>query len=268
MFPGFEKPTANFSKLPHGLIDALPIVDSLAELKVILYVLRHTWGYQEYSLPKRITMDEFENGRKLADGNRLDSGVGMVKNSIKSGIAKAIEHGFLIRKREQIDDMARSSYVYALAIRKEGQELTFAGSKTDPRTEKDTSNKETSVNYVNTRDESIDEFLLRVPESTRGIAEAFCYMHGRPPLDSEEKYWRKCWNEQHQLGFTPDLVVKAYHHMDKEKLTVKSPRSLNAVAERLRKDGTPMWEVDPDNPKWVKLGDVKYPMPQSKDKPE
>ena len=56
-FSGFVPPTENYSKLPHAMIEALPLVTSLAEMKVILYVLRHTWGYQDDE--KRINLDEF-----------------------------------------------------------------------------------------------------------------------------------------------------------------------------------------------------------------
>jgi len=34
----------------------------------VLYILRHTWGFQDTS--KRITSDEFEHGRKRIDGTR------------------------------------------------------------------------------------------------------------------------------------------------------------------------------------------------------
>src|SRR5579859_7062430 len=92
-FQGFEEPESNWSKLPHQLIEALPEITSLAELKVILYILRHTWGYHESC--KRISQDEFENGRKKQHGERLDPGTGMSTNAIKDGIARAIKHGFI-----------------------------------------------------------------------------------------------------------------------------------------------------------------------------
>jgi hypothetical protein len=162
-FPGFQPPKANFSKLPHSLIEALPLVESLAELKVVLYVLRHTWGYQEYQLPKRITMDEFEHGRKAGNGARLDNGVGMAKNSVKAGISKAIEHGFLQRKAEKKKDFGRSSYVYSLVILRGqdltpgGQELTVIGSEVDPRTEKETKKESLSTESIEQTFDTVDE---------------------------------------------------------------------------------------------------------------
>lgn len=94
-FEGFGPPEANYSKLPHALIDELPHFDTKSELVVVLYVLRHTWGFQEFGLSKKITLDEFQYGRKRRDGTRLDRGVGMSKPAIISGLKRAIEHGFL-----------------------------------------------------------------------------------------------------------------------------------------------------------------------------
>ena len=134
-FDGFNEPKANYSKLPHILIDTLPLIDSLAEMKVVLYVLRHTWGFQEFDEAKRITMDEFCNGRKKSDGSRLDKGTGMTRNAIKDGIRRALFHGFLLRDGDG-KDYGRSSFVYILNARSEDTGSTF-----DPLPENDTGSK-------------------------------------------------------------------------------------------------------------------------------
>lgn len=94
-FAGFQPPQENWSRLPHQLIASLPTFSSLAELKVVLYVLRHTWGYQEFDDGRRISLDEFMHGRKTREGKRLDEGVGMNKQAIIDGIRRAVKHGFL-----------------------------------------------------------------------------------------------------------------------------------------------------------------------------
>src|SRR5579859_3639283 len=95
-FGGFHSAKQNWSPLPHELIGALPTIKRLAVLKIVLYVLRHTWGYQEYDEGKRISLDEFMHGRKRRDGSRIDGGVGMDKEVIMDGIDKAVEQGFLL----------------------------------------------------------------------------------------------------------------------------------------------------------------------------
>jgi len=147
---GFVPPTENYSKLPHALINALPLITSLSEMKVILYVLRHTWGYQDDE--KRISLDEFSNGRKHTKrylkrhpgaAPRLDSGTGMSINAIKSGIKRAVEHGFL-DVDEDDSDKARIKRWYSLSesdcqeLTPDRQELTPRVSEVDPRTKKET----------------------------------------------------------------------------------------------------------------------------------
>jgi len=107
-------PDQNWSKLPHALIGALPIIETASELKVILYVLRHTWGYQEFDIMKRITIDEFQNGRKRKDGSRIDNGTGLSRHAARDGVRRAVAHGFLVQEDETYRDRGRRSHVYRL----------------------------------------------------------------------------------------------------------------------------------------------------------
>src|SRR5579871_6670759 len=102
-FEGFEPPESNFWRLPNNWFDIVAGFTSWAEHKVVEYILRHTWGYQEYDICKQITMDEFMHGRKRRDGSRLDAGCGMAENSIKKGIADAVLHGFLVVEEDHSD---------------------------------------------------------------------------------------------------------------------------------------------------------------------
>lgn len=114
-FKGFAPPSANYSKLPHEFINLLPEINSMAELKVVIYILRHTWGFSEYDKPKRITTDEFMNGRKRKDGTRLDNGTGLSNKSVISGLESAVEHGFVFVEKDETDK-ARIEKSYLLNI--------------------------------------------------------------------------------------------------------------------------------------------------------
>jgi len=93
IFEGFQPPTENWSKLPHNFIGVLPLVKTIGELKIILYILRHTWGYQD--VEKRITIDEFMHGRKRRDQSRIDAGTGLSKPTVLAGLKAAEAHGFV-----------------------------------------------------------------------------------------------------------------------------------------------------------------------------
>ncbi len=149
-FEGFEKPKSNYSKLPHDIINTLPQIETLAEMKVILYILRHTWGFQEYGPEenKKITLDEFQHGRKRRDQTRMDNGTGLAKSSIIDGLKRAQEHGFILVETDD-RDAARVRKYYCLNMLDQGYESHTSGVQTSyprgtetiPRTEKETSER-------------------------------------------------------------------------------------------------------------------------------
>ncbi len=91
-FEGFAKPKQNWFKMPNEWTDITCEMTSLAELKVMEYILRHTWGFSEYDKPKKITTDEFMHGRKRKDGSRMDRGTGLSHVSVINGLRRAVDH--------------------------------------------------------------------------------------------------------------------------------------------------------------------------------
>ncbi|MDT7858283.1 hypothetical protein RQM47_16685 [Rubrivirga sp. S365] len=112
-FQGFDPPRQNWFKTPTALIERLPEITSQGELAVVLYCIRHTWGWHQSS--QRITLDEFEHGRKRKDGSRMDGGVSMANTSIIRGLKRAIEHGFLDVTEDGIDG-GRMTKRYAVRV--------------------------------------------------------------------------------------------------------------------------------------------------------
>src|SRR6266550_2910333 len=100
-FEGFNTPETNFFRLPNEWTDITAQVTSLAEMKLVEYVLKHTWGYSEFDMVKKITTDEFMHGRKRKSGERVDIGTGLSNKSVIDGLHKAVAHGLL---EEEIDD--------------------------------------------------------------------------------------------------------------------------------------------------------------------
>ncbi len=114
-FPGFEPPSSNFFRMPNNWTDITADMKSMAEMKVVEYILRHTWGYQEYGIMKRITIDEFMYGRRRQDGSRLDKGTGLSEQSVRNGLESALADGLI---QEEIDDSdkARVKKYYCLRM--------------------------------------------------------------------------------------------------------------------------------------------------------
>ena len=120
-YEGFSKPEANFFRLPNEWTDITAQITSLAEMKLVEYVLRHTWGYSEYDIVKKITTDEFMHGRKGKDGNRIDHGTGLSNKSVIEGLHKAVQHG-LLEVETDYRDKARIKKCYKLKMKTPLQE--------------------------------------------------------------------------------------------------------------------------------------------------
>src|SRR5215203_227391 len=102
-FSGFDRPESNYFRMPNTWTDITAEIDNLAELKVVQYILRHTWGYQEYDLKKHITIDEFMRGRKRRDGTRMDKGTGLSERAVRYGLDKAVANGYVEEARDDSD---------------------------------------------------------------------------------------------------------------------------------------------------------------------
>ncbi len=105
-FSGFSWPKKNWFRLPNEWTDITSQISSLAELKVVEYVLRHTWGFQEPDKSKRITTKEFMCGRRKKGGGTIDQGTGLSNKSVYLGLKSGVEHGFLL---VEIDDSNKSN---------------------------------------------------------------------------------------------------------------------------------------------------------------
>lgn len=93
IFEGFKKP--NTTPTPDEFFDiVLPQVNNLAELKVILYVIRRTFGFGKST--DRISFEQFINGIETEHG-KLDGGTGLTRQSVADGLRKAIAHGYIRR---------------------------------------------------------------------------------------------------------------------------------------------------------------------------
>jgi len=113
---GLSFPNEHFFKVPNGFIEAMSHIDNLSELKIVLYVMRHTWGFQEFDKHKKITIDEFMRGRKMKDGSRMDSGTGLSNRAVIDGTEKAVRHGFLECETDK-RDLGRVKKHYRLKIK-------------------------------------------------------------------------------------------------------------------------------------------------------
>src|SRR5215218_1017035 len=163
-FPGFDRPESNYFRMPNTWTDITAEIDNIAELKVVEYILRHTWGYQEYGVKKHLTSDKIVKGRRRQDGSRMDKGTGLSERAVYDGLRKAVDNS-LIEEEVDDSDRGRIKKSYSLRMRENAhddeelqslqsgvqtlhpplrdlhpdpQTLQVRGASDAPRTEKDT----------------------------------------------------------------------------------------------------------------------------------
>lgn len=108
-FEGFRNVEENSIAIPVELIDRLlQDIRSLAELKVTLFVIRHT--YSENVQLKCLGLRDFSLGIKGADGQIIGGPVGLAKQHILSGIALAEQRGTILVYREAKTGRERKWY--------------------------------------------------------------------------------------------------------------------------------------------------------------
>src|SRR5712671_1017755 len=90
-FRGFRSP--NYTPVPDELFDELLVELSGAELKVLLYIIRRTFGFKRDS--DNISLSQMLNGIRTHDGRVLDRGVGLTKKTLLQAI-KTLEEQHVI----------------------------------------------------------------------------------------------------------------------------------------------------------------------------
>jgi predicted RNA-binding Zn-ribbon protein involved in translation (DUF1610 family) len=119
-FPGF--PTPSFTPVPDIFFDELlPQLDN-GELRVVLYTMRHTYGWRKTE--DWITLDQFEHGQRNRDGSWRDRGCGLSRPAIARALRQAIAHGYLVERiscRHCGTEVTRSEIVRQPAGRKDRQ---------------------------------------------------------------------------------------------------------------------------------------------------
>jgi phage replication O-like protein O len=112
MFLGFRSP--RYTQVPDELFDLLLPRLSGAELKVLLYIVRRTFGWKKDS--DRISLSQFENGITRRTGEVLDGGTGLSSRAVRLALQSLVEKNVLIKKRVTTLEKGHESTEYALNV--------------------------------------------------------------------------------------------------------------------------------------------------------
>src|SRR5215212_9813986 len=112
-FQGYAGP--NYTPVPDELFDEqLPDLSG-AELKVLLYVIRRTFGFKRES--DNISLSQMLNGLRTRDGRVLDRGVGLSKKTLLQAIKSLEEQNIILTQRRRSQEKGDEPTSYRLHVR-------------------------------------------------------------------------------------------------------------------------------------------------------
>lgn len=106
---------ANYTMVPDQLFDEqLPDLSG-AELKVLLYIIRHTFGWKKDS--DNISLSQMINGITRRDGSWVDRGTGVSKRTLLVVLRDLEDKGFIITTRRRSQEKGDEPTNYRLNVR-------------------------------------------------------------------------------------------------------------------------------------------------------
>src|SRR5689334_5415588 len=96
-FQGFRSP--NTTPIPDEVFDELMADLSGAELKVLLYICRRTFGFKKEK--DNISLHQLVEGITTKKGSRLDGGTGLGKASVARAVKSLEAKGIILRMKRQ-----------------------------------------------------------------------------------------------------------------------------------------------------------------------
>jgi phage replication O-like protein O len=111
----------NSTQIPDVILDQWMADLSGAELKVVLYVARRTFGFGKTS--DNISLSQIANGIKKRDGVILDRGTGLSVSSVARAIKTLEEQNILIRRVNINDKNEHDENTYSLNLNWPGEVL-------------------------------------------------------------------------------------------------------------------------------------------------
>jgi len=109
-FPGFGRP--NYTQVPDELFDVLMPSLSECELRVLLYIVRRTFGFKRDS--DFISLSQLVDGIVTRDGERLDHGAGVARSSAVRAIKGLLEKGVIVATKRSSVQRGNETTSYAL----------------------------------------------------------------------------------------------------------------------------------------------------------
>jgi hypothetical protein len=129
-FDGFASP--NTTAVPDEFFDVLAPNLSEAELRVMLYIIRRTFGFKKAADP--ISFSQFLTGITTHDGRVLDNGCGLrSRGHLSKSLKSLIEKGVIVATKSQKANGSQATTSYGLRFKEQVvPETNHPGSRNEP----------------------------------------------------------------------------------------------------------------------------------------
>jgi hypothetical protein len=115
-YPGLSNP--NWTQIPDEVLDFMLPALSGAEVKVLLYILRRTYGFKRDA--DRITLTQLCSGIRRHDGSHLDYGTGLSRRAVIEAVKGLEEKGVVDVVRGLTDEGVADVNVYRIRQASDG----------------------------------------------------------------------------------------------------------------------------------------------------
>ncbi len=109
-FEGFNSP--QFTQLPNAVVDVLLPHLTDPELRVLLYIVRRTFGFQRDN--DTISLRQMTDGLTTRDGRRLDSGTGLKRSAVAKALQGLQQKGIILSRRNSDPEHGSLPTTYGL----------------------------------------------------------------------------------------------------------------------------------------------------------
>lgn len=117
---GFPEP--NWTPVPDALFDVLLPYLSDAELRVLLYLVRRTYGFKKRS--DAVSLSQITGGIVKADGTRLDGGAGLSRQGAINGVKGLVSKGIIVAQHNRSATRGDEPTTYRVRVSRESTPLT------------------------------------------------------------------------------------------------------------------------------------------------
>lgn len=109
-FPGWPRP--GYTQVPNLFFDEVMPTLTLAETRVLLYIIRRTIGFQRDATA--ISIAQIRTGLKATNGRQLDRGTGLGRTAVTDALRSLIEKQMIVAQQNESEEFGTRPTTYAL----------------------------------------------------------------------------------------------------------------------------------------------------------